>query len=353
MLRIYFTSDDIARTRVASGPDPLWELVLALQMLRPQRGDLLFTSWRQEATAALRRAALGPPLRLLLTLTPNVGYFPDFLNPVEAAHGLAYGLEAIRRTPKHLLTRDVRRLARSRPLPPPVHEVAAGSPQMLVELTDTMRACHEMMVEPYRRQVETAVDRDRTVRVNAFLRGGVEGLLQSLWPFALWSAGELRVPTHRHQEIHLGGRGLLLIPSYFCVSGPLTLLDPALPPVLSYPVERHPDVLPRRQPFRPEALSALVGNTRAAVLEAIGANPRTTEELARRVGISPGSASEHAGVLRRAGLVLSHRDRHRMQHHLTPLGRALFEHGTGGPSATSKHPPPAATPPDQRSRASP
>ncbi len=326
MLRIYFSSDDIARTRIAPGPDPLWELMLALQMLSPQRGDLLFTGWRREATEALRHADLGPPLELLRALNPNVGYFPDFLNPIEALHGLDHGLEAIRRTPKRMLTRDVRELARSRRLPATVREVADGDPRTLKTLTSTMRACHELVLAPYWSHIETAVDRDRSTKVNALAHGGVQAMLACLRPLAGWSDGELRVPDYRDQELHLDGRGLLLIPSYFIVNKPLTMFDPALPPVLVYPVQRPPDTLPVRDTARPQALSALIGPTRAAVLQAIGTNPRTTEELASRAGVSAASASEHSGVLRRSGLVESHRERNRMRHRLTALGLALLEH---------------------------
>lgn len=325
MLRISFTSADIARTRIAGGPDPLWELVLALQMLRPQRGDLLFRGWRGETTDVLRRAGLGPSLTLLLALTPNVGYFPDFLNPIEAARGLEHGLEAIRGTRKQRLRRDMRRLAQSRRLPAGASRVAGGDQGVLAELTGTMRTCYDLLVAPYRRSIDTAVDRDRSLRVHSLATGGVEGLLGSLTPWAAWSSGELRIPKHRDQDLHLDGRGLLLIPSYFCVTGPITMLDPELPPVLIYPVERSAETLPVRHHTTPPALSALVGATRAAVLDAIGANPTTTTELARRVGISIASASEHTAVLRQCGLVTSYRDRNRMVHHLTVLGLALLD----------------------------
>ena len=157
MLRIYFSGDDIARTRIAAAPDPLWELMLALQMLSPQPGDLLFTGWRREATEALRQAGLGPPLKLLRALNPNVGYFPDFLNPIEALHGLDHGLEAIRRTPKRMLSRDVHELARSRKLPATAREVRDGDPRVLKALTNTMRACHQLVLAPYWRRIETAI----------------------------------------------------------------------------------------------------------------------------------------------------------------------------------------------------
>jgi DNA-binding transcriptional ArsR family regulator len=165
--------------------------------------------------------------------------------------------------------------------------------------------------------------RDPAVKTAALASGGVEALLRTLRPAAAWSAGELQVPAHRDQELRLDGRGPRLIPSYFCVSGPLTMFDPALTPVLIYPVERPPDAYPARH-TRPGALGALIGTTRAAVLQAVHTNPRTTEDLARRVGISAASASEHASVLRQAGLITSRRDRNRMEHLVSPLGLALL-----------------------------
>jgi DNA-binding transcriptional ArsR family regulator len=324
MLRVHFTSDDIARTRIAPGPDPLWELVLALQMLSSQRGDVCFTGWRREAIDVLRRANVGPSLRLLLALTRDVGYVPDFLTPADAVHGLEKGLEAIRSTSKPRLRRDIQRLALSRSLPAGAGAVADGDPRALAELTDRMRLCHELLVAPCRHLVQTAVDHDRSVRVRALASGGVEGLLGSLRPMAMWSSEELLVPVHRDQELHLDGRGLLLIPSYFCVSGPITLLDPALPPVLVHPVQSR-ETPPFRGHRTPPALGALIGVTRATVLGALSSNAVTTSNLARQVGISAASASEHATILRQAGLLASYRDRNRMLHHVTPLGAALMD----------------------------
>ncbi|MGW0804316.1 DUF5937 family protein [Nonomuraea sp. NPDC002799] len=297
--------------------------MLSLQMLRPQRGDLLFTGWRREAREAVRGACPSAVLRLLLTLTPNVGYFPDFLNP--ATPTLEDGLEAIRTTPATILDRDLSRLAARRRLPSSARRLAAGEPAVLADLTDVMSICYDVIVAPYRRSIDTALERDRRIRTAALARGGVEGLLTSLSPMVTWSAGELRVPGHRRQELHLHGRGLMLIPTYFCVSGPLTMLDPDLPPVLVYPVERGSDALPVSTSGALTALGALIGPTRAAVLNAIRTQDATnTTALARHLGISPASASEHTTVLRQAGLVTSHRDRNRMLHQPTDLGLALL-----------------------------
>lgn len=324
MLRIYFTSDDVARTRIAPAPDPLWELIMALQMLRPQEGDLLFREWRSTVRATIRRAALGDPLQLLLALTPTVGYFPDFLNPSAAIHGLEHGLEAIRRTPKAALGNDMRHLARSRPLPDDAQRLASGEPTGLIELTDTMRACYRLAITPYQRTIDAAVDRDRRLRLNALAANGVEGLLTSLRSTMFWSSGELRIPTHRDQELHLNGRGLLFIPSYFCLT-PTTMLDPALPPVVVYPVAKQDTVGQKGHHARTDQLRALIGTTRATLLQALAVHPTTTTEIARHVGISASTASEHTTVLRQAGLIASYRDRNRVLHHATTLGLALID----------------------------
>ncbi|TCO64878.1 regulatory ArsR family protein [Actinocrispum wychmicini] len=326
---MYFTSADIARTRVAPRPDPLWELILAIQMLRRQPGDLLFHTWRDQAKDAMRSADFGARLRPLLALVPRIGYFPDFLTPSDSLYGLAEGLDAIRFTPRPMLRNDIQCLARSRHLaylPPTAGPLAAGDPTTLVELTDTLQACYDLTVRPHHRGAHSALARDRQLRAEALADNGVDGLFASLHPWVSWSHGELRIPGHCDQEMFLDGRGLLLIPAYFCVGAPITLFDAALPPVLIYPAQHHLDTLPGRENTPRAALTALVGGTRAAILNAIGAHldPVTTTDLSRHLTISAASASEHTTVLRNAGLITSHREGNRMLHRPTSLGRELL-----------------------------
>jgi DNA-binding transcriptional ArsR family regulator len=327
MLRIYFTSEDIARTRIAMTHDPLWELVLSMHMLRGQRGDLLFTDWRRTTAAALRDTRLGRNAGLMSALMPTCGYFPDFLNPIVPGHNIEAGLEAIRSTPVRALERDLVRMTVPSHLRAAVRALATGEPAALRDLTATMRAYYAAAVAPQRRILEAAIEHDRAVRVREMALRGVEGLMASLAPLVEYSDGELRVLSHPDQEIHLDGRGLLLVPSYFCVIHPMTMFDEALLPVLVYPVERRHDLLPEGAGDRRRGLAALIGPTRAAVLAA-ASDGRTTTDLARRVGISAGSASEQATVLRESGLIVSRRDGNRMIHQVTPLGKAIL-HGRG------------------------
>jgi len=72
-----------------------------------------------------------------------------------------------------------------------------------------------------------------------------------------------------------------------------------------------------------DALAALLGPTRAAVLRALR-TPRGTAELAQEVRISPASASEHAKVLRDAHLIETSRAGRSVRHSLTMLGAAML-----------------------------
>jgi DNA-binding transcriptional ArsR family regulator len=105
--------------------------------------------------------------------------------------------------------------------------------------------------------------------------------------------------------------------------------DPELAPVLMYGLRHEPDAgsLPARLSGG-APLAVLVGRTRAQVLRVI-ASGATTGELARALGVSASSASQHAGALRDAGLAVSHRHGTSVLHTLTPLGAALLRANSG------------------------
>ncbi|HEX5595798.1 MAG TPA: winged helix-turn-helix domain-containing protein [Micromonosporaceae bacterium] len=337
MLRIFFSSDDVARTRVAPAADPVWELILSLHLLRGRTRDPVMTGWRREVAAGLRRDSAADRMGLLLALNPPQGYFPDFLTPQESATGFEAGLEAVRSTPAQRLRRDLDVLAEENPLPSSAAALARGEPEVLHHLTESMKRYLDIAITPYWPYIQAAVEADRARRGRALLDGGVEGLLTSLRPTLRWKSGVLEVPDYpASRELHLKGRGLLLVPAFFCTRTPVALLDPRLPPVLVYPVDRLGGLTasvgtePAGLPVRPtgrrgrEALAALLGRTRAQVLEVVG-DGCSTGEAARLLRISPAAASQHATVLRNAGLLVSQRDRNMVLHTLTPLGKAILD----------------------------
>ena len=320
MLRVHFTPDDIGRVRMAAEPDPMWETVFTLFRLTRPGQTPIFGPWREQVVRATRRADLD----ILLPLVRGP-YYPDFLTPAEGALGLPYGIEALLATPGKRLRQDMTELARlGEPMPSWMRRLAEGDRDVLERVAAAMRSHHEVAVAPYWPDARAHVEADRSRRARALLDHGVEGLLDSFRPMMRWSSPVLEVETPFEQTIELDGRGLILVPSYFSWGNPDVLRDPALPPVLVYPVERDPSAFSAASPAaNGGSVAALIGQTRTSVLESIG-DGSTTSELARRVGVSAASVSQHTAVLREARLIHTSRVGKAVLHTITPLGAALL-----------------------------
>ncbi|MFI6551772.1 ArsR/SmtB family transcription factor [Streptomyces griseus] len=282
--------------------------------------------------------------QLLAAVVPPRGYFPDFLTPPQEGaepFGLEAGMEALRDTPADRVHAELELLAAGRVrrrADRSVGQRAAGAgrtsaalPAALMEgraeplsrLIGALRSYHHAAVEPYWPHIRASIEADRAVRGRALLDGGADGLLGTLPPMIRWRSPVLEADYPVDRDLHLDGRGLLLQPSFFCRGTPVVYRDPSLPPVLVYPVTNPgAPVFAEPGPW----LGRLVGHTRSAVLSSIGSGC-TTSELARRAGVSLASASQHASVLREAGLVLTLRHGSSVLHTLTPLGGSLLRGG--------------------------
>ncbi|MBU3865690.1 helix-turn-helix domain-containing protein [Streptomyces sp. 4503] len=347
MLRVHFSELDLARLRMAVRPDALWETVLSFHRLRENRAESVYGKWRSEA-----RNRLNGEARLLAPLIPSRGYFPDFLTPAEGVIGCDAAMSALRATPGERLNAELAGLPAARALPGWIRDLGEGERKPLDRLIGTLRAYHQAAVAPYWPHIQARIEADRVARGRALLDGGADGLLASLPPTMRWRAPVLEVDYPVDRDLRLRGRGLLLLPSFFCRGTPVTFRNPDLTPVLVYPVEHAPCGLPLRPGQRPalasgvgprpgagaasasgagsaRTLGKLVGQTRSAVLLEVSGGC-TTSELARRVGVSLASASQHASVLREAGLVHTLRQGSAVLHTLTPLGAALLRGGAPG-----------------------
>ncbi|MEU9618054.1 MULTISPECIES: helix-turn-helix domain-containing protein [unclassified Streptomyces] len=318
MLRIHMSGADLSKVRMATRPDALWETILSFHRLRDRRGSTVFGKWRTET-----RPRLNGEVRLLAAVIPPRGYFPDFLTPSQKSsepYGFDAGMEVLRGTPSGRIRAELALLAAERR---ETRRPRDGRIESLDRLVGVLRSYHRAAIEPYWPHIQASVEADRAVRGRALLDGGADELLASLPPMIRWRAPVLEADYPVDRELHLDGRGLLLQPSFFCRVTPVVYRDPQLPPVLVYPVTHS------RAPVFAEPgpwLGRLLGHTRSTVLRAIG-NGCTTSELARRAGVSLASASQHACVLREAGLIHTLRHGSSVLHTLTPLGGSLLRGG--------------------------
>ncbi|WP_422774265.1 ArsR/SmtB family transcription factor [Plantactinospora sp. WMMC1484] len=320
MIRIWLGPEDIARTRIAPAPLPLYEIFVSLARppaeQSPPSADGPPSSFADtvagtELARWLRElggvAGTGPGARREPATAPaGTPGSADLLAPLSAARTLEGALA-------WLVTTSVRR-ARS--------------------LAAAVRSYHDRRVAAELTAWESVVRLDVNERSRALATGGVEALLAMFDPWATWRNPVLSVVSTADLDLRPNGAGLLLVPSVFARQ--LWVGGQADSVVLAYPVRRPRGLGGRVSGHRPvpayalgpgaatdDPLTALLGRSRAAVLRAalVGAN---TTDLARRAGISTPSASQHASVLRDAGLLRTTRHGKAAHHTLTPLARALL-----------------------------
>ncbi|NEE23134.1 ArsR family transcriptional regulator, partial [Streptomyces sp. SID7499] len=216
MLRIHFTGQDLENIRIARSPDPLWEIVCSICRLQTKEGPLAFDPWRRMVHERLRRG--GAPRRAALalrTLVPYATYFPDFLTPpVEGGSiGVAAGIDRVLSTPRRQLRSEMTLLAASGEKPFAGAALALGDVEALRLLGDGLRTYHEAFLAPAWDRIGSAAGADVSWRSRALVTGGTRALLDTFRPMAVWHPPVLEVDYPVERDLHLEGRGLLLVPS--------------------------------------------------------------------------------------------------------------------------------------------
>jgi DNA-binding transcriptional ArsR family regulator len=299
MMRIHFTPDDLRRVTIA-GPERLNEVVNSAASF--MKAQLPAHEQRRFARD------LTPATRPLLQIADASYGTPDFLTPAAGAD-FETGLDAVLSTPEEQIRAELEPFAR--------HAWTREVNRARGMLGIAVRSYERHVFAPHWERAAASVATDRAMRSQILIEGGVDMLLATLHPRVVWMYPVLILPCVEDSDFHLRGQGVRLVPTYF----------QPVPSVLDRPGRQFDVIYPARVDVAAArrgggALQSLMGRTRAAVLAAAGGGA-TTSQLARRLGISIASASEHATVLRNAGLIASGRRRNTMVHTLTPLGAGL------------------------------
>jgi len=315
VLAVRLTALDLSRTVVRPTPSAMTELTAAGgRLMTPTPHDKL-TIWKARTAAAVR-----PAMRPFLDLCALPMWMPDFLTPVGCGSGLDEQVDAVLGTPVARLRAELCPPLATGELPPRVAPLAAGDPDAVRRLGTAIRAFHAVAVEPYWIDMVTAVQSDWVARGMSIASDGIEHVLRTLSPWLNWDAPSLAYECSSGIDLTLDAadRGLVLQPSYLKLV-PAYLDVPPEPVQIIYPIEHRPAPLIART-----SLADLLGQTRAAVLGAVVV-ARNTTQVARVVGTSLGSVSQHTAVLRSAGLITTSRTGSSVLHAATPLGRSLLD----------------------------
>lgn len=321
MVRFVFGVEDLARTRFAISP--LLEVNHALLALRDPAGAALHVPWLRSLSGRLD----GIALQRAVVLTSPHGYTPDFLVPPPSGPlgDFAEGLAALRATPAKRIRAEMELFGSQHPGARTTVATWLAHPRReLRALADVLEAFWERALAPVWPRVRAFLDADIAHRARRLAATGPAGLFGDLADGVTWRDGMLEVSVPRHDDtVPLGDQGLVLVPSAFAPPRPFVIDRAPWQPTLIYPA-RGAATLWEEAPAAVDGLARLLGATRAAVLTDVAA-PRSTQELARRHGLSPGTASHHLTALRDAGLVTGRREGRAVLYVRTALGDALVQ----------------------------
>ncbi|MGW5419336.1 ArsR/SmtB family transcription factor [Streptomyces sp. NPDC003943] len=324
MLRIHFTADDFARVRFAPRPAPLQELHAALATAVAPRPDPLFGRWRGRVLRTLPAAA--DPLADLVP-AGRPPYFLDVLGDT-----LADSFDRIRATGPEVVRAELARVYGTGPgsLPAPrwVRGLYAGEEASWQTVRRAQRAAYETVLAPVWPLIQDLHREEFARHALTVAEHGLAAALTALAPGARLNGAVWEWPASPGlrpggpppaRDVHLSGRGLVLLPTFHHPAGPLLQDLPARPVVLTYPAGPGLPPVPEAEGDPDEPLTAVLGRTRANLLRLL-IEPHTTSALARALGVSNATASAHAGALRGAGLVTTTRTGRSVTHERTSLG---------------------------------
>ncbi|HET7015219.1 MAG TPA: winged helix-turn-helix domain-containing protein [Streptosporangiaceae bacterium] len=318
---------------VVSTYGQLSELFCSLTVLARRRNGLIYRQWARDLSPAARQAATvlsglvscPPPLDLITLISPSTSQSASQSTSLEA------GVDALLEAPTAAVQAEIDASASRIKVAPP--RWLGDLPNCLPVrrgLTRSIEDFYDTALSPHWPRLRAHLDAQSNAYARTLASRGVHAFLESLHPELRWSPPTLTLlRPDLADEWHAQGRGLVISPVVFAQrvgifhsvvrpEEPIVVLVPALRSIADAQAVWGAGGLPTSR-----ALSALLGETRAAALDVIS-DSCTTTELGRRLGISPATASHHASVLRCAGLVTTQRLGSAVLHTVTPLGTQLL-----------------------------
>jgi DNA-binding transcriptional ArsR family regulator len=315
------TRDDVLALRFALSP--IWETNAAVRTFADETSRAYHQPWHR----LIRERAAGLDLTPLLAVQPLRGFVPDFLTPppTTAHPRLRDQLAEVRATPTAQVEQELERCRstvegndRRRVLDSLLADPAAARDL----LAGTLHEAWQVLVAPFWVRIRTLLDRDIDLRSRHLARLGFRRALDELHPRIRWTARGLSCSDGSRRKVELDERGLVLMPSAYMWPYVVAIAAEPWLPTIVYPARGIADLWRSPTP-PPDALTRVVGRTRALVLAALDA-PLSTTSLAALLELSKAGTSRHLLALRDAGLITAERHGHEVRYTRTNLGTGLL-----------------------------
>jgi DNA-binding transcriptional ArsR family regulator len=323
-IKIHVTSDDLLETRFAYSP--LVELSSSYHVLVTPDFHSLYRRWVDEALRALHGIDLPFMEALIPPHSPQVehNYIPDFLTPTPTfvQLSLEYELQQMMDLPEEVIHASIHRLIDSAGESHLRRYFLAYTREAMYCLVEELRLYWRRTLEPHWSRLTAILDGDVLYHARRLAVEGPEEMLRSMHPRLSYQDGLIEILKGREEAVYLQGSGLQLVPAIFAGHGISWQVVPEWHPMLIYS-PRGLGLWQQEVPERNQSLELALGEGRARVLQTL-AIPSNTGEIARKLDISAGAASQHLGRLQQAGLVEPHRSGRRVYYQLTDRGAQLL-----------------------------
>ncbi|MGH8822951.1 MAG: DUF5937 family protein [Jiangellaceae bacterium] len=321
MIQVRLRVGDLGRMRFAHSP--LVEAAESLYMLSSGTVQPVHRAWY----AAVRERLRSVDMELLRAVVPARSFIADFLLPgaTHPARTMADQLRKLADLPADQMCRDIEDAWHGEPLPARAKELAAAGPGGPAMVADALWEYWTAAVEPFWRDMRAVLDDDVAFRAATLTRGGLRNVLADLHPQISIRDEEIRIDKRHNWQQNLSRAGLLLVPSVFTWPNVIFEAGSEGPASLTYAARGVGKIWGASNgQGADDALGALLGRSRAAILTALEL-PHSTTELALKLGQSPPSISQHLSVLRRSGLVRSWRSGRSVLYRRTILAASIVE----------------------------
>jgi DNA-binding transcriptional ArsR family regulator len=321
MIRVRMTMGDLQRTLF--GHSPLLEVAESLWMLSSGRIQPVHRRWYDDVRDRLKHV----DLELLDAVVPGtVPKLASFLLP-SVGNGtvtIEQQLSAVAGLPAERLSRELHALWQEK-LPKVARQLIADGDAGPRRIADAMWRYWTVAIAPHWLEIRAVLDEDIAYRAAVLTRKGAGAMFDGLHHKIRLHDGNLHLEMPVANDRVLVGDGIRLVPSVF--SWPYIVFDvnAESPPSLVYPARGVGELWSTaEQETDEDALGALLGRNRAAILLAL-AVPQSTTKLALALGQSAPAVSQHLSVLRRGGLVASWRSGRFVFYQRTNLGSSIVE----------------------------